>query len=326
MICGEISSPSLKTVKNSNSRCRYCRGLKVTSEAAIEDMHAVGLLPLEEYVSTHHVWKCRCTNCGRIARVSHSKAKSRGQGCSFCNEVRPLLDLEKLAKEIDELGFELFAPLSRSSNSNQARHRKCGKTVTVNYKNVGRGIGLCKWCAPNAPIDEANALIIMKEAGYTPIEDFRSNASKWKSIHEKCGNQVSPTLKQIRNGIGGCKYCANWGFNYGDAAIVYLITHRQLSAHKIGISNPNAVKSADRLQKHQREGWEVVEIWNFENGKTAEEVETEVLRELRINRQIPPFLTKAEMKQSGHTETVGAQQIELEELAEIIRAEIRKVT
>ncbi len=322
--CGKISSPSLKTVKNLGAKCRYCRGVKLTEDDAILDMQAVGLTPLEGYVSSKSPWRCKCNSCGREVIVMHSKAKHRGQGCSYCNDVRPLDDLDLLSIEIDKAGYKLINPLSRVQGSNKAIHNLCGRTVVINTTSFKKGRG-CKWCAPNPPIDPETAQQIMINAGYIPKEPFSTGASKWSSLHVPCGNTVSPTFKQIRAGKGGCRYCANWGFNYGDLANVYLITHVSFGAHKIGISNPNKDKSVDRISRHKKNGWQVVKVWNFKEGKSAHNVETEIFRHLRNVLNIGPYLTKSDMTYDGHTETISAQEIEIQSLIEIVEDKIREL-
>lgn len=323
--CGKVSSPSLKTVKNSGARCRFCRGLRLSEEDAIADLKSVGLTPMEAYVSSNTPWKCKCNSCGRETTIKHSKAKHRGQGCSYCNEVRPLDDLDLLSIEIEQAGYKLLNPLTRVRGSNKAIHVLCGRTVEINTTGFKKGIGQCKWCASNAPIDHETAQEIMVNAGYVPQEPFKTNASKWNSIHLNCGNSVAPTLKQIKAGKGGCRYCANWGFNYGDLANVYLITHNAFGAHKIGISNPNKDKSVDRITRHKKNGWQVVKVWNFKDGKSAHNIETEVFRHLRKVLSIGPYLSKSDMTHDGHTETINAQEIEIQSLIEIVEVKIREL-
>ena len=97
-----------------------------------------------------------------------------------------------------------------------------------------------------------------------------------------------------------------------------------MNSHKIGIANPAKIKKSDRLHKYQYHGWQVFKIWNFKTGKVAEQVENSVLLELRINRKIPIYLSKAEMSgQGGHTETMSADSITLLELEKIIKKVIK---
>ena len=323
--CGNTSSPRLKTVKNNKTRCAYCAGLRITSEQAIADMAQSNLIPLEPYESTHKKWKSRCNKCQKIVYISHSKVKHRQQKCGYCAEFRPRTDHSELEKTIKNQGFKLLEPFTTQKQSLKAKHIKCGKETKIYYGSIRRGIGMCKWCATNAPIDPKIAVRIMKEAGYVPQSKFESGTAKWKSIHKSCGNVVNPTFKQIKNGIGGCRYCAKWGFNYNEIANIYLITHPLLLSHKIGISNPSVKLYDDRISRHKKNGWEVHRIWTLPNGKIAEEIETKVLKILRNDFKLLPFLSKKDMPHDGHTETFSADGISLIKAEKIVKEIIQEV-
>jgi hypothetical protein len=57
----------------------------------------------------------------------------------------------------------------------------------------------------------------MITAGLMPLEDFKHKDSPWKSKCLKCGKEVSPRFGSIRNGQGGCKYCAGRYLDEHDA-------------------------------------------------------------------------------------------------------------
>jgi hypothetical protein len=134
---------------------------------------------------------------------------------------------------------------------------------------------------------------------------------------------VTPEYSSINSGNGGCKYCAEYGFQYSKPAYLYLITNEELNAHKIGIANPAKIKKSDRLHRYRHHGWTVVKIWDFPNGKIAEEIENELLLHLRVNLGIPPYLSISEMGgHGGHTETVSAESISLLKLENYIATAI----
>ena len=97
-----------------------------------------------------------------------------------------------------------------------------------------------------------------------------------------------------------------------------------MDAHKIGIANIAKTKLADRFYHHQKQGWQLIERWDFKLGKHAQVVEKEVLRKLRKDLDIPPYLAKEDMPFGGWTETMSADSISLSELREIIGFEIAK--
>lgn len=128
-------------------------------------------------------------------------------------------------------------------------------------------------------------------------------------------NEVTPVIGTIRAG-GGCRYCATKGLDYTAPALLYLITHPELEAHKVGIGSP----TAGRLAAHRKHGWTVYKTIHYPTGQQAYEVETAVLRWLRLEMGLPQALTQRDMPQRGETETVYAADIDLPLLwQEVIR-------
>ena len=98
-----------------------------------------------------------------------------------------------------------------------------------------------------------------------------------------------------------------------------------MNATKVGIANISKTKLADRFYHHQKQGWELVARWDFKLGKDAQEIEKEILRILRKEMKIPPYLAKEDMPFGGWTVTLSADAISLTKLRKIIELEIRKV-
>jgi hypothetical protein len=113
----------------------------------------------------------------------------------------------------------------------------------------------------------------------------------------------------MQQGGSQCKYCATGGFNFNDPAIVYLITHEVLKAHKIGVAG--AASHNERLKHHSQNGWQVYKHLEFKSGSDAFEVEHKVLQWLRYEKKLPPYLSAEQMPQAGWTETVDGTEIDL---------------
>ena len=90
-----------------------------------------------------------------------------------------------------------------------------------------------------------------------------------------------------------------------------MITNKELGAHKIGISNLYNAKENSRLMKHRRNGWLTYKTMEFSTGKSAVQLEYEVIDWLRNIRGLQRFLTAEQMPQGGHTETFDASEIDL---------------
>jgi hypothetical protein len=152
----------------------------------------------------------------------------------------------------------------------------------------------------------------MLEAKLEPLESFKTVNASWKCKCLVCNNVVFPRYTDIHHGgQGGCGFCATYGFNLEQPAFIYLITNKELSAHKIGISNRNDRKENSRISKHRRNGWKIFKTMEFDSGKRAVEIETQVLSWLRSERGLASFLSAEQMPQGGHTETIDASEIDL---------------
>jgi hypothetical protein len=112
----------------------------------------------------------------------------------------------------------------------------------------------------------------------------------------------------VLRGQGVCSICADYRFNPAEPAIVYLVTHPILTAHKVGISNIHARQN--RLKHWLLNGWQTFKTLHFDVGADAQQVEKAVLIWLRDDLELGPCLTK---KECGHgwSETVSADSIDL---------------
>lgn len=189
----------------------------------------------------------------------------------------------------------------------------CGKQSSPYYANVRYQGSRCAYCQ-GMRVDPDQAVEIMSKAGLQPLEPYPGANTPWLCRCTKCGNEVRPVIGTIRAG-GGCKFCATRGLDYDAPALLYVITHHELAAHKIGIGSPTGY----RLKTHHKHGWITYKVIEFPTGQDAYEVEAAVLRWLRLELGLPQALTKRDMPQRGETETVYADDIALEILWDGVR-------
>lgn len=90
------------------------------------------------------------------------------------------------------------------------------------------------------------------------------------------------------------------------AALVYLITHAELGAAKVGIADTAGL----RLAQHRRKGWQILAVFQV-SAKSAPAIETDVLKWWRGALGLPSYLTRNQMPQGGWTETVAAGRVDL---------------
>ena len=326
LICNQESEVITASIrKRQNKGCEKCArrtSLSLSEIDAIKDMQEKGLNPLEPWVSHKTRWLCKCLLCKQEVHVSRDSVRRRSpefKGCIDCAKIaqnqKMINDNEKrILKRFQEKNLRLRTDYISSDSPIEVECLKCGHIFTTKGLNIGRQKYACAKCSGNY-IDPTEAENFMISKGYKPLIPFPGSHKSWESIHVLCGNTVTPEFSSIKSGNGGCKYCAEYGFQYSKPAYLYLITNQEHNAHKIGIANPAKIKKSDRLHRYQHHGWSIIKVWNFPNGKLAEEIENTVLLHLRENLGIPPYLSVHEMGgQRGHTETVSADAISLLEL------------
>jgi hypothetical protein len=99
------------------------------------------------------------------------------------------------------------------------------------------------------------------------------------------------------------------------------MTHKQMGSLKIGVGN--AGNKTDRIKTHKRHGWELIKQYNFDKGKDAMSVETNIFKWIRKDLKLQPHLSLELMKQFGHTETVDLEEIDIPALKQKIEQIIK---
>ena len=157
----------------------------------------------------------------------------------------------------------------------------------------------------------------MKNADLKPLEPYKSARTKWKCECLVCGLVGFPMLGNIIVGQGGCTNCQN-SFNYHEPSFFYVISNSKLNALKIGIGNSTITKN-NRLKKHEKYKWKAEYVFDFENGFLAYEFEQTLLKYLRNKLRLLPHLTRVDMPQGGHSETMDVKKIPLVKLLDLVR-------
>lgn len=119
----------------------------------------------------------------------------------------------------------------------------------------------------------------------------------------------------------GCPDCNTGGFQTSAPAYLYFISHDELDAFKIGIANDDS--KPNRLKLWQKFGWEVIGVWQHQDGKVIFQTEQAVLKNfIRQELSLPQALTKEEMGPgSGQKETFA----KLDYLTVAVSTEIERV-
>jgi hypothetical protein len=181
-------------------------GKKLNPSIALEVMRKADLEPLEPYLDSKSPWRCVHKPCGREVSPTYN-AIQRGQGgCSYCSGTK--LDPADAETFIRSKGFEPLEPYLGNKVPWKVMHNKCGKKMTIKYNTLQQGYTQgCRSCS-KVIVDAEQAFQFFKSKGFTPLTKYPGAKTPWKSIHDVCGNVVSPRYGHIKSGRIGCAHCS----------------------------------------------------------------------------------------------------------------------
>jgi hypothetical protein len=329
LICKEIVFPTFDHVKARGAGCNFCAKRKsgisqrIPETLAMEIMLASNLKPLEPYTSNSTPWRSSCLVCGKVSSPTLAGVKSRNSKCRFCAKNFPL-NKRKWQVRLSEKEMVMVGEFKSSILPVLCKCRVCKteRYVVLGDINWKRG-GVCLVCGVKKRglkrrVDEVKAMEVMRNALLQPLEPYVNSDTKWLSLCLKCGQKVTPKYGLIVSGQGGCPFCAEYGFNFAKPAYLYFIQHSSYKAFKVGIGNSGKIKKSDRLRRFIRQGWELIEVWNYKDGKSAAQVEQEFFRVIRKDLKIPQNLQRKHLKYGGETETFSMTLITKKECMNIL--------
>jgi len=213
MKCDSVIAPRLSGIKSGQGGCPKCG----VASSAKTRMHTPAqakkialkkkLSPLEPYKGSSKKWKCKCMRCGKITNPYFASIRDGLYGCSWC--AKKLVDPIEARKKMLKAKLEPLVAYPGSDIGWLCRCMKCNREVTPAYGSIREGQGGCKWCKLKSPqVDPSTALQLMITNNIQPLEPFKTSHAKWKSRCLRCENHIAPSYHDIRQGSGGCKYCA----------------------------------------------------------------------------------------------------------------------
>ncbi len=304
--CGRKVSPRWASVQQGNSGCAYCSGKKLDLKEVKKLLKELQLVPLEPYVDSKTPWRCKHLKCGKEVSPTYGALRSGQGGCQVCG--KNMVTKEEALALLKKNNYSPLSDFPGGSNPWSCIHEVCGTRVEIRAAYLRGGNTGCSFCSGTGPITAAQANKLFRLHGFKPLEPFKNARTPMRSIHLVCGREVSPTWSSVRLS-GGCKYCSTSLVNLIAPAYLYLITNKELNAHKVGISGHGA--TVNRLERHRRLGWVSYAVLDLNTGEEAYEIEERILEWLRFDLQLPKYLVPELMPQGGHTETVDASEIDL---------------
>ncbi len=309
LICKKKFETRFHSLSTEN-QCKFCSGRALDLKDVSVVLAKLKLKPEEEFPGAGSPWKLRCLRCNRTVTPTydHLTRKDRNVGgCAYCSKRRVHMDdmLELLKKK-------RLRPIGQFVNGKTpwlCQCLKCRREVFPRITDLRSGQSGCIYCA-GLRIDEKQAIKLANKNGFTPLVPYPGANKGWECICNVCERISKPRYTSMQQGMNRCKYCSVGGFDFNKPAIVYLITHPKLGAHKIGVAG--AAKHNERLKKHKSQGWTIYRHKEFKLGIQAFTVEGKVLHWLRYKKDLSPYLSIEQMPQAGWSETVDASEIDLE--------------
>lgn len=300
--CGHDTDPIPNNVMRGQGACRYCAGKAVDPADAVEVMRAAGLEPEEPFPGASEHWASRCTTCGELNRTVRYSTTRKGHACAYCWAARAGETLRLPEAEANpvatEVGVEPLEPYSNSTQPWLCRCLPCHRESTPMLTNMQKGSG-CRYRGGRTRFQHAEAFDMMVAAGAEPLEPYPGAREPWRCGCLTCGREVTPRLDSVRNKTqGACKQCAERGLWANESARVYLLTHPDLGAIKIGVGKSRG----DRVYLHRLHGWDLVAAWEDVDPELAWEVEQTTVSRWRKS-DIPIGALREDMPKGGYTET-----------------------
>jgi hypothetical protein len=323
--CGQIVYPKYISIKRGQGGCKACgfkKGSakrKIDEKKLLEALSKAKLKPLEDYKNKDTRWKCECLRCNRIVYTRYSHLRDGVGGCAYCSKRK--VDEADAVKIMLKAKLQPLEPYKGNKPRWKCKCLRCNKTVFPSYNAIQRGQSGCKYCAGKV-VSQAQAKKLFLKAKLIPLEPYKTSNAKWKSQCLNCNQIVYPTYGNVYMGHSGCVYCSEIGFKPQQSAILYLITHPQLNAIKVGITNTKTIIS--RLDQFKRHGWLIHKKYSFKKGITAAEIEDKVMYWLKKELKLRNYLSSKDMPiTGGHTETFNADAISVLEIQKRIEKLIK---
>ena len=262
-------------------------------------------------------WKCKI---GHVWKTSIN-ARNRGTGCPYCTNTKVLKNFNDLKTNNPELAKEAHGwdPTKVVAGTNKKLEWKCSFghiwEVAPNIR-VSQNQN-CPYCSNHQVLKGFNDLAtthpeIAKEAhGWDPTKVI---AGTNKKLEWKCSfGHIWKTTGGHRTGGRGCPSCAQSGFDPNNDAYLYFLIQPIWEVYQIGITN----EPKDRLKKHQRNDFELLELRGPMDGHTAQELERAILRFLKAKKaNLSPEHIAG--KFDGYTESWTIDSYKVNKLKELI--------
>jgi hypothetical protein len=200
LICGNIITPQLMSVRAGSRPCKWCAGIEISPEAARDYMINLGeATPKVSYPGVDKPWLSECNNCGREVTPSlHAIKNHRSKGCIYCAGNAPM-DPAYAETLLRRAGAEPLEPFPGRNNRWKALclDPACGTVVYPILRSIQRnGSPACPECNdpgfnPLAP--SCIYLVINETLGTAKIGIMNAGSSRLDQ-HRRAGWHTYDTV------------------------------------------------------------------------------------------------------------------------------------
>jgi len=317
-------------IRNPDGGCPFCDNKKVlpgfndlaTTHPLIAK-EADGWDPRTTVSGSNKKFRWRC-EFGHNWLETPNKRAGRGDSCPICSNRRILSGFNDLATTHPLIAKEAdgWDPSTIFAHNNKKFNWKCsaGHSYQTSPNNRCSSPGTkCPICSNQKLLSGFNDLAtthpeLAKEAyGWDPktVIGGTHRVRTWK-----CSNKhLFKTRVVSRTSKGtGCPTCATSGYDPKDDGYLYFLLHEDWEMYQIGITN----SPEDRLKRHSRFGWEVLEVRGPMDGHLTKQWETAILRMLRV-KGADLANSKIAGKFDGYSEAWSKSTFEVKSIRELMR-------
>ena len=308
--CKRIIFPTLRRMRNGQNPCGWCAGVRIDPSEARDAYLQAGLKAIGKYPGANKAWDAQCTSCGRRVTRSLARIKAGRYACPYCSGRKLTnADATKILRAAGARPLEKYVSIYAKWKS---QCLTCFREISPSLANVRDGHSPCVYCS-GKKVDAVTAKEFALSRGLDPIGKYPGATKRWKVRCLKCQrtSSVSWVTLQLKRKNAGCSSCTIFGFKPLEPTYLYVITHKQKKAHKIGIGNANA----RRIEKHVSNGWQIKEVLLFKKGTVAHKVEQEVIEWFRTELNLGPAYRNGD----GWTETVPSNEIDVISIVKKVR-------
>lgn len=324
--CGHTWSARIASRSNGNG-CPICSGVKL--EVGVNDFaskypdlakQAFDWNPQEVIRGNKKKFSWQCTY-GHIWKATIDSRTTAQSGCPYCsgrNAMTGVNDLLTTHPHVAKWAVN-WDPKNFKSQSNLLMNWQCelGHLYRARIYNRVQDKEGCPYCNNRKVLKGFNDIatthpkIASEAVGWDPSMYI---AKTGKRLNFSCiyGHTWKASLHNRVAGTG-CPECSQYGFSSNSEGWIYLINHEEWNMLQIGITNfPD-----ERMLKHGKLGWELIELRGPMDGLIAREWETGILRMLR-NHGADLSNKEIAGKFDGYSEAWSKDTLEVKSIKELM--------